>query len=235
MVSVILPTYREKNSIRGVIEEFFATGFVDEVLVVHHSAEPGTEEEVKKTKARIIHGPKQHFGYSAQTGMLAARGDYIIICEPDATYTARDLEKLLVFGKDLPVVFGTRTSRFTILSGAAMGYWRKWANVLEAKVIEVLFNTTTLSDVGCNYRLLRREAVERVKSQWREGGAIFTLEMMLLVVREGIPFVEIPVTYRPRVGESTGTAHWYQLVKWAFLFLFFIFGSWFRWLKKKSV
>ena len=45
-VSVILPTYNEKESIRKCVEDFFATGFVDEVVVVNNNAAPGTAEEV---------------------------------------------------------------------------------------------------------------------------------------------------------------------------------------------
>ena len=52
LVSVVFATYREKNSVREVIEDFFnATPFVDEIVVVNNNAEPGTVEEVQKTKA----------------------------------------------------------------------------------------------------------------------------------------------------------------------------------------
>ncbi len=43
-VSVVLMTYAERDSIRDVIEGFFNTGFVDEVLVVDNNAQPGTRE-----------------------------------------------------------------------------------------------------------------------------------------------------------------------------------------------
>ena len=48
-VSVVLMTYAERDSIRGVIEGFFATGLVDEVLVVNNNAQAGTDEEVAQT------------------------------------------------------------------------------------------------------------------------------------------------------------------------------------------
>ena len=47
-VSVVLMTYAERDSIRGVIEGFFATGLVDEVLVVDNNAQAGTAEEVRQ-------------------------------------------------------------------------------------------------------------------------------------------------------------------------------------------
>ncbi len=48
-VSVVLMTYAERDSIRAVIEGFFATGVVDEVLVVNNNAQEGTVEEVEQT------------------------------------------------------------------------------------------------------------------------------------------------------------------------------------------
>lgn len=38
----------------------------------------------------------------------------------------------------------------------------KWGNYCIAKLIEVLFNTSHLSDVGCTYRLISRKAYEKI-------------------------------------------------------------------------
>ena len=40
-VSVVLMTYRERRSIRGVIERFFATGVVDDVFVIDNKCGAG--------------------------------------------------------------------------------------------------------------------------------------------------------------------------------------------------
>ena len=53
-VSVILPTYNEKDSIAQVINEYFNTGYVDEVIVVNNNAVSGTKEIVEKTNARQV-------------------------------------------------------------------------------------------------------------------------------------------------------------------------------------
>ena len=54
-VSVAIATYRERKSIRKVINDFFETGFVDEVIVVNNNAEAGTDDEVGKTKAKLFY------------------------------------------------------------------------------------------------------------------------------------------------------------------------------------
>ena len=172
-VSVVLMTYAEKDSIRGTIEGFLATGVVDEVVVVDNNAEPGTHAEVAATAAREVHEPRQGYGFATQRGLAEATGDLIVLCEPDGTFMPDDIFKLLVYSDDCDVVFGTRTTRELLWQGANMGFLLKWGNWGLAKVIEVLFNTSHLSDVGCTYRLLRREALERVQHRFsRRLGAL---------------------------------------------------------------
>ena len=42
----------------------------------------------------------------------------------------------------------------------------RWGNWAVAKIVEVLFNTSHLSDVGCTYRVLTRQTVERIESKF---------------------------------------------------------------------
>lgn len=217
-VSIIFPTYREVNSIRKALEEFDRVGVIDEIIVVHKEAEPGTEEEVRRAKTKvtpkIIHGPKQHLGYSLKKGMRVATGHYIIWAEPDGTFAGRDIKKLLTYAEEFPVVFGSRTNRSTILDGTAMGFTRKMANVLVAKLIEVLFLTQTMTDVGCVYRVMTRDAIKRIEKTWKTNDATFPTEVQLSVVAKKIPFVEIPITFRPRVGESSLVPNFANALKW---------------------
>ena len=125
-ISVILPTYNEKDSIAGSIGEFFDTGLVDEVLVINNNAAAGTSEEVAKTAAREIHEPLQGYGNAIRRGFREARGDLIIVCEPDGTFFGKDVIKLLAFSDDFDVVYGTRTSEEFIWTGANMGCFREW-------------------------------------------------------------------------------------------------------------
>lgn len=65
-ISLILPTYNEKDSIRKVIEDFERLAVVDEIIVVNNNAAEGTSEEVAKTSAREVYESKQ--GYATQSG-----------------------------------------------------------------------------------------------------------------------------------------------------------------------
>ena len=135
-VSVVFPTYNEKDSIRAAIEDFFASGYVDEVIVVNNNAAEGTDEEVRATRARLVHETRQGYGYAIWKGLEEAEGDLLVIAEPDGTFSGHDLIKLLAYSDDIPVVFGTRTQRELVWEGANMGFFLKWGNWAVGKLIE---------------------------------------------------------------------------------------------------
>jgi len=206
-VSVVLMTYAERDSIRAVIEGFFATGVVDEVVVVDNNAEPGTAEEVAATRARLVHEPRQGYGHATRRGLEEARGDLIVISEPDGTFLPADIRKLLVYSGECDVVLGTRTTRELIWTDANMDWFLRWGNWAVAKLIEVLFNTNHLSDVGCTYRVLRRPMAEHVARSMTVGGSHAGAEIMLLAITAGARMVEVPLNYLPRVGVSSVTGN----------------------------
>ncbi|HOJ33478.1 MAG TPA: glycosyltransferase family 2 protein [Candidatus Hydrogenedentes bacterium] len=204
-VSVIFPTYNEKDSIRDAVNDFFANGYVDEIIVVNNNAAPGTDDEVRQTHARLVYETRQGYGYAIWRGLAEASGDLLIIAEPDGTFVGNDVVKLLAYSDDVPVVFGTRTQREFVWEGANMGFFLKWGNWSVAKLVEFLFNTTLLTDVGCSMRLLSRSAYEKIAPQFSVGGSAFGPQIALLTILNKIPFIEIPVNYRKRVGVSSVT------------------------------
>jgi glycosyltransferase involved in cell wall biosynthesis len=204
-VAVVLPTYRERDSIALVIKGFEELGIVDDILVVNNNAEPGTSDEVAPTSAREVHEPRQGYGAAIRRGLSEVDADLVCICEPDATFEPSDLFKLLPFSRECDAVLGSRTVSAFIWSGANMDRFLRWGNWALAKAIEASFNTAHLSDVGCTMRLVSRECIERITPGFRSDGSRFGLEMQLLIVIGRERFVQVPVNYRPRIGTSAVT------------------------------
>lgn len=231
-VSLVLPTYNEKDSIRSVIRDFEAQGFVDEIVVVNNNAAAGTDEEVKPTSARIVYEPRQGFGFSIQKGLKEAAGDLVVVCEPDGTFLAGDLVKLLAYSGDFDLVLGTRTTKALIWEGAYMNWPLRMGNYFVAKMLEFLFNTSYLSDVGCTYRLMSAEALRRMEPLFTVTGSCFNPEMVMLAKLTGLRSIEIPVNYRERVGKSMGTKNMFNAVLLGFGMIRLILGyrvrSWFH-------
>ncbi len=153
--------------------------------MVDNNAQAGTRDEVAKTPARVVEEPQQGYGHATRRGLLEAQGELIVLAEPDGTFLPEDLPKLLVYSNECDVVFGTRTTRELIWAGANMPSSLRWGNWAVAKMVEVLFNTSHLSDVGCTYRLLRRDMAEHVAAEMTVGGNHAGAEIMMLTVASG--------------------------------------------------
>ena len=201
-VSVALPTYNEKASIRQCVDDFFATGVVDEVVVCNNNAAAGTSEEIAATAAREVNETRQGYGWSCRRAMAETTGDLIVLAEPDGSFSADDIHKLLSYANDFDVVLGSRTNRELIWTGANMGWFMKWGNWAVAKYLEALFNSTTMSDVGCTMRLIDRATLEQITPAFTVGGSHFGPEMQMLCILSGARVVQIPVNYRQRIGQS---------------------------------
>lgn len=220
-ITVIFPTYNEKDSIRESIRDYFSTGLVDEVIVVNNNAAAGTSEEVAGTGAREIFETKQGYGSALMCGIDTCDADLIILSEPDGTFCGHDVAKLLAYSDDVPVVMGTRTSRQFIWNGANMGLFLRWGNWAVAKMTELLFNTSLLTDMGCTHRLMSRDAIRLIRPHLTIRGSHFGPQILMEVLAHGIPFVEIPMNYRPRVGESSVTGSFWKAWRlgWRMIFL----------------
>ena len=204
-ISVILPTYNEKDSIRKVIKDFESLGIIDEIIVINNNAKEGTSEEVSKTSAIEVFESEPGYGSAIQRGFKETKGDLIFVCEPDDTFVAEDVYKFLAYIDDVDVVYGTRTVKNFIGEGANMGHFLKVGNWFVAKMMQILYRTNSLTDVGCTFRLIKKPALKKIQGSFRIKTGFFGPEMMLLTKHFDIPFVQIPINYQARVGESSYT------------------------------
>jgi len=204
-LSVVLPTYNEKDSVAATVRGFQALGIVDDIVVVNNNAAEGTSQEVATTSAREVFEARQGYGAAIQRGLREVDTDLVCVCEPDGTFNPRDLLKLLAFTEECDFVVGSRTVSNFIWDGANMGAFLQWGNWFVAKVVEVLFNTAYLSDVGCTFRVVSRERASDILHTAQTEGSAFGLEMLLLAIIRRCTLVQIPVNYHPRVGMSSVT------------------------------
>ena len=212
-VSLILPTYNEKDSIREVINNFASLGVLDEIIVINNNAKEGPSQEVAGTAAREVLEPDQGYGAAIMRGLREARGQLVVVCEPDGTFLERDIFKLLEYSRDFDVVYGSRTMNDLIWEGANMGWFLRFGNWSVAKLMEMLYGATSLSDVGCTYRLMNRRALELVLATCRIKANYFGPEMMMATIRSGLKNVQIPLNYKERVGVSSVTGNHFVAFK----------------------
>jgi glycosyltransferase involved in cell wall biosynthesis len=201
-VSVVFPVYNEEEGIVAAIEDFRDCGYVDEIVAVDNNSRDRSAELIRGTSARLVSESRQGYGYALRCGLREASGDLIIMAEPDGTFAAKDVLKLLAYSDDFDMVMGTRTTRELVWEEANMGIHLRLGNLAVAKMLEVLFNTSSLSDCGCTMRLISRQAVAPLLQHFTVGSSHFLPEMVVLGQLAGLSMIEVPVNYRGRRGLS---------------------------------
>ena len=227
-VSIVLPAYNDEQYIRSAVEDFFATGIVDEVVVVDNNSRDRTADEARLTRARLVTEGAQGYGHALRRGLREATGDLVIMAEPDGTFIGRDVVKLLAYAEDFDMVCGTRTTRELIWEQANMGWFLRVGNWTVAKMIQFLFDGPSLSDCGCTLRLTRREALTRIAPHLTVGGSHFLPQMVIAGLKHGLRVIEVPVNYRGRVGDSKITGTLRGTLRTGFRMIALIVGSRFR-------
>lgn len=215
-VSVIFPCYNEEKAVFKTIHDFYNTGYVDEIIVIDNNSTDRSAELVMTTEAKLISEKQQGYGFALQRGLAEAEGDLVIMAEPDGTFLAKDIIKLLAYADDCDMVLGTRTKKPMIKENSNMGLLLRSGNWLVAKMLEFLFNMPSLSDCGCTMRLIRRPLLNALRPHLTVGTSHFLPEMVILGQYLGAKMIEIPINYSGRVGTSKITGNMKNTIRVAF-------------------
>lgn len=234
-VAVIFPTYKEKDSIYNAIREFDSSGCVDEIIVVDNNAEAGTREEVTKTRAKLIKESEQGYGCAIRKGIRSTDADLIIVTEPDGTFDGRDVIKLLSYSEDFEMVFGSRTHLPLVQKGSDMTLVKRIGDVFLGKLTTLLFNCPPLTDMGCTLRVTTKDGWNKIKNECRAVDYIFATEWVCVAAQKKIKFMEIPVNFRARVGESTASGTAVKKIGWGVRKFFHIWKIWLSGLRGKKL
>ena len=215
-VSLVFPAFNESANIFTAVSEFLATKIIDEVLVIDNNSSDDTALLAKKAGARVIQEKNQGYGFALRKGLSAAKGDYVVLAEPDGTFKPLDLKRLLKPLAKYDAVLGTRTNPAFIQKGANMRFMLRTGNYALAKLIQLLHDTPAITDCGCTYRVLRKSVVQTILPHCTVGSSHFLPEIVILLTQHGYSFIEIPVHYYERVGTSKITGSFKRTIQVAF-------------------
>ena len=201
-LSVVLPIYNEEINVKKFIQSVHFVNKSIEIIAVDNNSNDNSKIEIKKTNAKYYFCKKKGYGAAIKLGLSKATKNLIVICEPDGTFKAKDIFKLLKYIKTYDCVFGTRTNVNYIYKGAKMNFLYRIGNMLVAKLMQYLFRTTNITDVGCTLKIIRKSDYRKIKNKLTVNKSHFQPELMINLFLLKKKIIEIPVGYYRRIGYS---------------------------------
>lgn len=219
-ICVIIPAYNEEATIQQVVISYRDHRFVKEVIVIDNHSEDKTVEMAKLAGARVItKDVNRGFAHSVVMGFsesLKTDVNIIALTEADGTLDANDLDKMLPYLDHCDVVHGSRQLQILTEKGNLReSAVHVWGQYFFAKLIQFKYLNWThlgivdINDIGCMLRIFRRETIEQIQGQLNYprtdipiGGISFPIFLVMKCLEKDFRIIEVPVTYRRRVGSS---------------------------------
>jgi cellulose synthase/poly-beta-1,6-N-acetylglucosamine synthase-like glycosyltransferase len=213
---VAITAYNDAEATARAVRDFARQPGVSGVIVVDNNSTDDTARLAAAAGATVVAESRQGYGYACirglTEGLKVAEADVLVLTEGDGTFFAEDVAKLLAYIRDADLVVGNRVVRGMADADSQMDYFFTWGNMAVAMLLRLRFwdvrhlGPAGLMDVGCTFRAIRRDALERILPDLTVGGNHFSPHMLMVAISRDLNVIEIPVRLRRRSGPSKGAS-----------------------------
>ena len=209
-VCVALTAYNDEASIGDAVTDFVNHPRVAKVIVVSNNSTDRTAEIAGDAGALVFNELQAGYGRCVyrcyEEALRCGESDLIVLCEGDRTFRAADIDKLISYSPHTDIVNGTRIVEALRERKTQLTTFMFSGNLFVAKLLEAKhLGKGTLTDVGTTYKLIRRDALERLMPSLNPSVNLeFNAHFIDTALEKGLTFIECPITFHPRVGISKG-------------------------------
>jgi dolichyl-phosphate beta-glucosyltransferase len=214
LLSVVVPAYNEEQRLPDTLAQILAylsqQPYRSEVIVADDGSADGTAALIERMTAqqpglRLLRLDHRGKGFAVRAGALAAKGEYVLLCDADLAVPIEEWERLrhaLTNGCD--VAIGSREG----LGARRMG--EPWYRHLMGRVFNLIVQVVAvggIQDTQCGFKALRQVAAADLFRRVRiygedaprvQGAAVtaYDVELLFLARGRGYRIAEVPVPWR---------------------------------------
>jgi hypothetical protein len=202
-IGVVIPALNEESSIGHVLDDM-PRGLAAEAVVVDNGSTDRTAEVAREHGARVVVERERGYGAACLAGIAALdRPDIVVFLDGDYSDHPDEMGDVVapIAQGRADLVIGSRIAGSR--APGALPAHSVFGNRLAGWMLRALYGECA-SDLG-PFRAVRSDALMELGMADRAFG--WTMEMQAKAARAGLRVVEVPVSYRQRIGESkiTGT------------------------------
>ena len=197
-ISVVVPVYNEKNTIREIVRRIQQVSFEKEIIIVDDYSTDGTREILKgmegNTLKILFHDKNQGKGATLKTGFQEVTGDIVIIQDADLEYNPQEYQILIqpILDGKADAVYG---SRFLACPHRVLLFWHYVGNKFLTTLSNV-FTNLNLTDMETCYKAFRSSLLKNIDIKSKRFG--FEPEITAKLAKLKCRIYEVPISYSGR-------------------------------------
>ncbi|MGB0757147.1 MAG: glycosyltransferase family 2 protein [Patescibacteria group bacterium] len=191
-IFVVIPAYYEEKRIKNVVEDLYAHGYSN-IVVVDDGSKDATSQKALIAGAHVLrHVINRDQGAALETGTqyaLRNGADIIVHFDADGQMQASDIKAMIqpIADGDFEVTLGSRYLRST----KELPFLKRYFIHPVGRVVNVLFTGLWLTDAHCGFRALSRNAAETIHIT--QDGKAHASEILEKIKLNKLTFTEVPV------------------------------------------
>lgn len=205
-LSVVIPVYNEANrigkSLDRIIEYLKQQRYLAELIIVDDGSSDDTESIVKSIQSKtsiplnlLQYAPNHGKGYAVKTGMLAAKGEFVLFTDADLSTPIEEVKRFLniMNEQQCQIIIGSRS-----LTGSQILKHQPWFREKMGKIFNRFVQYLVfpgIIDTQCGFKLFRQDIVIPLFTKQTIDRFSFDVEILYLAKQLGVKINEEPVRW----------------------------------------